>query len=885
MVLPRKRIKEERVTPESDEVFSFSISEDGLTAKQCFELYSSFHGRLDFFNKIPQDERNRFLTTCLKYSKAKNSLKCLMCPKTFVTGNGLNGHLNKCDGVTKVSSGGRRSKIEAVDPETTTLPDYQKNPFLWLNVPENKKTETISRILRKPFECFGENCSKSFDTATKLVKHLNSCIQPMYYNYKSKIDEFRGLTPDERRKLIRDAIAYSKTGEVPCLDCDRLFAHAYGLQYHVDRCNIDKDEQPWKCYRCGFVGKGGESAEHLLECAEKLVQNKKDSLPQEAASAGNKVGPSPRTSVNRHGTVKYSYRRSVLSRDSTMRPNKIEQRKYEEACKAAMAKWRSARVEYCEILANLQPAIWTATQLPEGSSFREILRRKSVTICKQKTKKLMSRVPDGIRIDALKSQLIDEPTSSGYCTAAYCGAPINSVKVAPNAMPNGDEVICCTTFESETRFESDSSIVHFWRHRIDDRSQLIYWFSLFLENRGTVMHSVWLNIPDDSGIIGYLALSTTLGQVLIYRIDSSTVELENRGDGTRIVTAEPHLILNQPEVSLDGLDSAAVEEEKENETIIERLAIGRPPITKISWSAETNGAYLVAVNACGALVLWDLRKSLENPTIHVDPSWASPAWDVAFLDGNSVAVGFRERMVRVINIVDFVSGIEENTNKTAGSRVFCEPRLFKGLFTFQSEYNSFPAPNSMGISFISIMDGEERYVLIPLMNCHQLMIWDIAVQLNTGYVVTVGVDGQIQASQFGKLPIIGETLAANCNLHRNLMILTRKRVENEPMVVGIKQEICEEAGDEPPTAAIEPTCFEHDSVCSNMWLEIEFEQLSRYQTPQTCRDQRIESLNCVDTSISSKIPTIFAGGEAGILFALPCEFKKRKQGNAIKMEV
>uniref|UniRef100_A0A1I7WJP0 WD_REPEATS_REGION domain-containing protein n=1 Tax=Heterorhabditis bacteriophora TaxID=37862 RepID=A0A1I7WJP0_HETBA len=95
-----------------------------------------------------------------------------------------------------------------------------------------------------------------------------------------------------------------------------------------------------------------------------------------------------------------------------------------------------------------------------------------------------------------------------------------------------------------------------------------------------------------------------------------------------------------------------------------------------------------------------------------------------------------------------------------GAKVTTQPRLFSGLFTYQSEYFASGDVPANGVSFISteakmggffIVPMANRYIIkllnLAILNClyfrHDLMTWDVSVSSINGIVASSGVDGRV----------------------------------------------------------------------------------------------------------------------------------------------
>ncbi|CAI2292787.1 unnamed protein product [Caenorhabditis sp. 36 PRJEB53466] len=818
-----------------------------MTAKQCAEKMKSFKSKEEYMTAIPSEEIQRFTSKAILGRKG-HPLKCFNCERVYASATGFLSHLRKCDIKT----------TEEIDADALM---YRATPSSWLKIEKKDQKAVLEKIVGKNYECFSPGCSKKCTSLQSLIDHLDTAV--------------------------RDGL---KLGSLPCLVCGRLYSHHFGLIYHVERCQLKASEQPWKCWRCGFEAKAIDKSAHLAECtrvAAEAVEKKVESLlleprleEEQPSAKRRRQNGAPRATSRKDGSILYRYRKSTVTREFNGLVTIRDQQKYEQACSSVYDSWKdaSAEVAFCDRLAQIQKSELETTALEEANQFHGILTRQSVTLLSRKLEGLQESVPSGVRVNARESTTISNDQNV-KTTVAFCGAPINAVKVAPGQTLNGDDVICVSTFANETNLESDSSLVQFWRHRVDkNRSELELWFLLYLPNRGTVLSMTWLqkySAPEE-GLIGFAAFSTTRGEVLIYRIDSPSVT--PKSNGLQVVVLEPHLILKlqkrNDKQQHTNLKSTIKTEGDSDEPALPEIDESVVPIIKISWCAQDGGKSLVGISALGEVILWDLNGDLENPVHKVDEEWQSPPSDIAFLNSKHIVVSFREKLIKVLNLDDWGVKLEENTMKTAGSRVHTDARIVSSFFTFQSEYTGFPYPNATSVAYINMEVDSPFLVLIPTGNTHQLMTWDVAINPATGTLMSSGVDGRLFASASGRLLKEGKLpFFAN----RSLMTLKKRYVHNDPKTVAellnsVKTE--ENASEssklnEKRKEPLEESILMHDDVCKKMWLEVVFDEPFEPGRPElSCRDQRIESLNCVDTNTNKKFPVAFVGGEAGLLFAV-----------------
>uniref|UniRef100_A0A1I7USX0 C2H2-type domain-containing protein n=1 Tax=Caenorhabditis tropicalis TaxID=1561998 RepID=A0A1I7USX0_9PELO len=876
--------------------FKFSFQEEPMTAVECSLKMNSFNTKEEFLATVAVEEIPLFLTKAIQ-GQPGEPLKCLTCDKMYASSGGFWKHFRRCN-------------LETEEEIAAAAQEYRDSPYLWLEIPKREQEKMVLSIVGDQLNCFNSPCKKTFKTTQGLIKHLDSCIQPAYFSFFSRPEEFRKLDSKTKGKFAR--IAMKDTGALKCLvpDCDQEYTTPYALVYHVDRCGVEKADQPWKCYRCGYEGTGAESEKHLVECAKRvetrISEPKVDSLlltlhnhndttePSTSSSSSTSTkrrrvaGGAPRITARKDGSTLLRFRKSTVNREFNGVVSREDQRCYEESCSDVFANWKieSELIPFCDRLDRIAPSVWQPRALDKKDQFYRLFTRKSVTIRTEKAEGLQSTVPSGIRVDSRKSVVLDVPNNpdTKQATVAFCGAPINGIRVAPRKTVDGDDVICVTTFANETDLESSSSCVQFWKHRVrGEKSEMKLWFLLHIPDHGTILSMTWLQKHDTSEPerIGFVAFATSTGKVLIYRIDSTSAPEEpGSPEDVQVIQADPHLILRLPkqpeETSEEAFLNVTVKIEGDELIIPMKIDESTIPLLKIAWSAENGGSILAATTAIGSIVIWDLQEDLENPRVYIGQDWQSPPSGIAFMDKEHLVVGFREKLVKVMSIYTWEVKLEENTLKTAGTKVHTDPRIVPSFFTYQSEYVAFPFSNATGIAYVHMDMETMNLILIPTGNTHQLMCWDAAMCPPLGTLVSCGIDGRLLASASGRLlRSIHHLFFAN----RSIMSLKRRRVLREvqtmdeflrqPKIEDEQQPIATSSSSEEKKAELEESLIEHGDVCQKMWLEASFDQVFEpTRVEMSCKDQRIESLNCVDVTTNAEWPVAFTGGEAGLLFAV-----------------
>ncbi|VDM65762.1 unnamed protein product, partial [Strongylus vulgaris] len=512
--------------------------------------------------------------------------------------------------------------------------------------------------------------------------------------------------------------------------------------------------------------------------------------------------------------------------------------KYVEGVQKAHEQWRheAAALPYCARLRDIKSSIWRtaykSAHLPyidkESVGFRI---QDSEDKASHRINSAYREVPQSCqRLPALSSvelkRVIDD-----FVTVAYCGGPINAISIAPNPMPNDEEVVVVVTYPCETTLAGKDmrkaqGLVQFWLHSSEGtRSGLRPWFVL-KSNFGLVFDAHWLDRPKcckEDTLIGFLALSTAHGALLIYRLDSTSVSSPcSDAKELPVVEPEPALILFQPKPWLSG---GVIEENSEPRF--------PPPLTSIAWCTRDEAQYIVAVNAAGGAVIWDMQRSLDTPYVLLDSSWCSPAASATFIGGFEVALSFRERMIRVYDVRTYQCTLEENTVRTAGARATSQPRLFSGFFTFQSEY--FPVGTDgtdvplNGVSFVCAETKSEGFFVLCVHHFrHEFMTWDVNACSENAVIASCGADGKLLLSTNGRLVTTCHIKDYGFSLLKTALTLVRKRIstpEEESMEellakMEARQESVENASGNEQKRPAAPSYSTHEESLQSLWLDI-----------------------------------------------------------------
>lgn len=931
---------------------STTVNDIPMSDLQCRVLFEELKKVEEYRSRIPKEDRKGFLKAV--YKGGEGDVACFGCQKVCATSYGLFLHLEKCEKVSEdVPTTSDRHDEEAAqklvelittefkvktpptaldgkgrprktDTEIATLEELKILPFRWLCINEKRRLSWTKNNIEKPYRCFGHDFNNTtapvFQSFEKFYAHLQNCIQPGYFFFKNNIRGLQKLEKKLRHQLIRQAVKAHK--EVECLGCDRTFTHPFNAIYHMERCQVEEMAKPWNCYRCKFSGTMEDKESHFLHCASALkrppaleraeesdeeydAEAQLNNLLEQAEELGGQLPSRKRTQFTSE-SVKFKIRKHEINYNTI---HDIEMAgAYGSSVFEAYRIYEENAKEngICKLLAAIQPATWQRNEVDQGSRLYEFLNRTSVTIrsvTPMKGEITLEKIPPGQRVKCFNSTVIykedsgDEPLTNlpfqtpTSAAVAFCGGPIASVKVAPNLMADGAEVVATVAFIDEDSLTSeDGSVVHFWRHsRTKDESALTSWFTMYIKDHGTVSHAEWLLVPkgdDQKDLIGFLALATTHGKVLIYRIDETTVSREhNRVDETvYVVEPEPDVILTRPMIANDALDDTTTSYVEDAES---------PCITSMSWSSANGGRDLVVTVADGALLYWDLDDDPLIPSVLLEEEWMSPAWDVKFFNANQVAVAFREKLIRIIDIRSLATVSKILAPRTTGTAVYTDQRFLKGLFGYQIDHTAIANFGTItGVSYMS-QTSSHQVLSIPTYNDHQLMIFGVTVCPRNGAIVSCGADGKVVASVNGHVPmgllakgIAGQLSQTPIHLaRRKLGVVDRSESVAELLAPKKGKKVKQEEGVEPaavipepeekPTAEMEKPLIEHEDVCAGMWLDVDFESLPRDKRepmPLCLLDRRIEALTAVDVSAAAERPAIFTGGEAGLLFAVDCSF-------------
>ncbi|CAJ0559392.1 unnamed protein product, partial [Mesorhabditis spiculigera] len=239
-----------------------------------------------------------------------------------------------------------------------------------------------------------------------------------------------------------------------------------------------------------------------------------------------------------------------------------------------------------------------------------------------------------------------------------------------------------------------------------------------IKGHGMVMKLKWCakpcNTPEkDIDAIGYLAVATASGKVLIYRL------ADGGGDLIAAVNAAGAIVF---------------------------------------WELSKK-EYVTDEGLLGAEMIAD--------------TWSSPAVDACWNSDRTLAVSFRERTIRLLDTKSGDCLLEETTVRTAGAKAATQLRLFPGVFIFQAEPFATNDSTFAGVCYLVPDQKNDGYFVVPLSNRHELQIFDVAACATNGLLVSCGVDGALLVSTNGRLAPAYAMMDFTFSAQRKALQLTR----------------------------------------------------------------------------------------------------------------
>ncbi|CAD5207635.1 unnamed protein product [Bursaphelenchus okinawaensis] len=493
--------------------------------------------------------------------------------------------------------------------------------------------------------------------------------------------------------------------------------------------------------------------------------------------------------------------------------------------------------------------------------------------------------------------------SPEMAVAINVGGPISALAICPTADEHGQELLAVSTFLDEECFQIDdnaNSYVQFYSFNPEKLGDTKCVFLLEIPSQ-TVMDMTWcpnaINIPGNPKVInetdnfyGFLAISTHKGLVLIYRVPKT---VPKDGALVPVLRMAPVFTLNHPKIDI----KVAVDENEDSESqqsgTVKHERTTKVPIFSVIWSHFKGGALITATSEASRILMWDLTEkprersekedepyilasnTILEPKITIfETAWTSPPNAVCFLNEKELVISFRNRIILVYKIPECEVRLTESTPKSAGFLVTSAPTTFGAFVSTDAAPTCIEGIMYAQSCVISIQDSSNDVSLMPLLNSHQLQVFDAKVCPRTGINVTVGADGRLQQSMNArigpKVPVGVDCDVTSLNFitGRPLLHLVRHR-----KVKGIGDSDDTENDDENPKVLIK-----HDDIVTGNWLEVrcgdaalmDLVQVKKHRTQLALclLDRRIESLTRVALSTRTAGFTA-AGGEAGLVFLMP----------------
>ncbi|KAK5972464.1 hypothetical protein GCK32_015729 [Trichostrongylus colubriformis] len=152
--------------------------------------------------------------------------------------------------------------------------------------------------------------------------------------------------------------------------------------------------------------------------------------------------------------------------------------RYLEYVRRSTEKWieEVSALPYCSHLSDIKPSIWKATSTSANLPFSN---KESVGIRIFEQRHVdQQNVPESCRRlrSFHASEFSNEKNES--VTIAYCGGPISAIRIAPNTMPSGEEVVTVVTYPCETtlvgkEMRNVDSLVQFWLHSSNEEGCIV----------------------------------------------------------------------------------------------------------------------------------------------------------------------------------------------------------------------------------------------------------------------------------------------------------------------------------------------------------------------------------------------------------------------------
>ncbi|MCP9260329.1 hypothetical protein DINM_003494 [Dirofilaria immitis] len=800
---------------------------------------------------------------------------------------------------------------------------YRGHTTSWAVLPKMEKEQLILRAFAESSDgtvkCLNEKCTKTLKNAEDIVNHVDRCLKlPEYFKYMGKADVFRALDKVTKAKILR--VSMNALEVLPCLNietlnCTQKYGHRYALSYHLERCGQEKDRLPWKCWKCGLTGTVADGREHLTICTNPKTKGKgqrsddesysenseideldvdfsrkmrkvclKKSDKQKVASIAQGYLPekSSRMKVT-DGVKRFKFKSTNLGASA---PTQHDLMQYQETIDRANELLRMQREKdsLCDVLVQFEyhpnnlkrvaacdfsedlnvmldkcsiPVILPSDNNKECKSVSSNKSRSASmkNLCatfffnlRQRVECPNNRIQLSRFVDFLSSWNIfnhfisSENDIHETGCIAYCGGPISTIKSCPRKLEDGRECVAVTVFSDEeylvskNRRNCNIDYVQFWLYdNKPDRISAFLWFLLEV-NYNTILCTAWCPSLRDSvkqtnklsNFVGILAIGGVKGSISLYG------------------SFCPECCNNAPTIS-------------------------------IAWNEKGGSNILAAVSASGHVLIWDLNASTASAKIIHSTEWLSPLSMSFSVDWSSViAVSFREKLIRIYDLVTLTFVIEEGAQRTAGMQVYSREGLFNGIFSYQQDFTLSGVHLLCGTCYIVLGSSKEISSWYHwLIGLHEIQLWDLCICPKTGAIISAGGDGRLQISLNGRLVAAGSEKDFLFNACRVVMTVVRKSEEvplEKTTESALNDDIsvddnmgCKSEGKFPPPLTNLQLCAEKS------YLEFRFDDMKTGKTAmsQFSLDLRTESLNRLAVSEPSGQLAI-CGGEAGLLIFIPC---------------
>ncbi|VBB32947.1 unnamed protein product [Acanthocheilonema viteae] len=228
---------------------------------------------------------------------------------------------------------------------------YRGHTTSWAVLSKKEKQELALRAFAESTDgtvkCLNEKCTKALKTVEDIINHVDRCLKlPEYFKYIGKADAFRVLDKVTKAKILR--VSMNALEVLPCLNVDTLncaqkYGHRYALSYHLERCGQDRDQLPWKCWKCGVTATVADGREHLALCANRKTRAKGERSDDESYSGNSEIDELDMDISRKFGKNRKSGKQKVASIAQGYLPEKSSRIKIADGVKRF--KFKSANLE------------------------------------------------------------------------------------------------------------------------------------------------------------------------------------------------------------------------------------------------------------------------------------------------------------------------------------------------------------------------------------------------------------------------------------------------------------------------------------------------------------------------------------------------------------